>query len=150
LITSLIAKGMGIDLGFESSASAIFRSIADAVPAYSGLRYPMLKDESDPVQAKHTASDRDVSSFVDDLKASAEKMENGKKNYQMPQVGHKLHRLTTMTSKTPQFHLLANGNPKPENLLVAPLAQFELDGSPKKDDEAMAVTAADRANPGGR
>jgi hypothetical protein len=77
-------------------------------------------------------------------------LENGKKNYQMPQVGHKLHRLTTMTSKTPQFHLLANGNPKPENLLVAPLAQFELDGSPKKADEAMAVTAADRANPGGR
>jgi hypothetical protein len=149
MITSLIAKAMGVDLGFESSASGIFRSLADAVPAYSGLRYPMLKDESAPVQAKHAVADRDVSKSVDKLKASADKLENGEKNYHMPQIGHRLHRLTTMTSKTPQFHLLANGNPKPENLLVAPLAQFELDGTPKKD-EAMAVTAADRANPGGR
>jgi NADH-quinone oxidoreductase subunit G len=150
MITSLIAKAMGVDLGFESSASGIFRSIADSAPAYAGLRYPMLKDESAPVQAKHAVADRNVSKFVDALKASAEKMENGEKNYQMPQIGHRLHRLTTMTSKTPQFHLLANGNPKPENLLVSPLAQFELDGTAKKDDEAMAVTAADRVNPGGR
>ena len=55
-----------------------------------------------------------------------------------------------MTSKTAQFHLLAHGNPKPENLLVAPLQQFELDGSAKKMDMAVAVGAEDRANPGGR
>ena len=36
-----------------------------------------------------------------------------------------------MTEKTRQFHLLANGNPKPENLLVSPLVQFNLDGTPK-------------------
>ena len=150
MITSLIGKGMGADLGFESSASAIFRAIADSVPAYKGLRYPMLKDESNPVQAKHVIGNNNVSAHVDNLKRSVASVNGGEKNQQMPQVGHKLHRLTTMTSKTPQFHLLANGNPKPENLLVAPLAQFELDGSPKKDDEAMAVTAADRANPGGR
>jgi hypothetical protein len=53
-----------------------------------------------------------------------------------------------MTSKTAQFHLLANGNPKPENLLVSPLAQFNLDGSPRED--AIAVSAADRSNPSGR
>ena len=47
---------------------------------------------------------------------------------EVPKVGHKLHRLTTMTSKTDQFHLLAHGNPKPANLLVSPLVQFGLDG----------------------
>ncbi|HJS52828.1 MAG TPA: molybdopterin-dependent oxidoreductase [Pyrinomonadaceae bacterium] len=149
MITALVAKAMGADLG-EMSASAIFRSIADSIPAYSGLRYPMLKDESKPVQVKHPIVQNDVSANVENLRRSLESLNGGEKNYQMPQVGHRLHRLTTMTSKTPQFHLLANGNPKPENLLVAPLAQFELDGTPKKDDEAMAVTAADRANPGGR
>jgi hypothetical protein len=63
-----------------------------------------------------------------------------------PKVGHKLHRLTVMTSKTPQFHLLAHGNPKPENLLVSPLVQFELDGTPKVSElaEAAAVGAGDR------
>ena len=149
MITGLIAKAMGAELG-EMTASAIFRSIADSLPAYSGLRYPMLKDESNPVQVKHSIVEGDVSANVEGLKRSLESHGGGEKNHQMPQVGHKLHRLTTMTSKTPQFHLLANGNPKPENLLVAPLSQFELDGTPRKDEEAMAVTAADRANPGGR
>jgi hypothetical protein len=52
-----------------------------------------------------------------------------------------------MTSKTEQFHLLAHGNPKPENLLVSPLVQFHLDGSPKEEGlaEAAAVTISDRA-----
>ena len=149
MITGLIAKAMGAELG-EMSASAIFRSIADSIPAYLGLRYPMLKDESNPVQVKHAMVSSDVSANIDDLRRSLESLNGGEKNHQMPHVGHKLHRLTTMTSKTRQFHLLANGNPKPENLLVAPLAQFELDGTVKKDDEAMAVTAADRSNPGGR
>jgi len=149
MITGLIAKAMGAELG-EMTASAIFRSIADSLPAYSGLRYPLLKDESNPVQVKHSIVEGDVSANVEGLKRSLESHGGCEKNHQMPQVGHKLHRLTTMTSKTPQFHLLANGNPKPENLLVAPLSQFELDGTPRKDEEAMAVTAADRANPGGR
>jgi len=77
--------------------------------------------------------------------------ESGAKNMITPKVGHKLHRLTTMTSKTGQFHLLAHGNPKPENLLVAPLRQFELDGSPKERlADAAVVGAGDRANTGGR
>ncbi|MDQ3749379.1 MAG: hypothetical protein M3367_10270, partial [Acidobacteriota bacterium] len=63
-----------------------------------------------------------------------------------PKVGHKLHRLTTMTSKTAQFHLLAHGNPKPENLLVSPLVQFNLDGTPRLEEkaEAAAVGSLDR------
>jgi hypothetical protein len=57
-----------------------------------------------------------------------------------------------MTGKTAQFHLLAHGNPKPDNLLVSPLAQFNADGTAKNGDgaEVAAVVAADRANMGGR
>ena len=42
-----------MDFGYEMSASAVFRDIAEHVPAYSGMRYPLLKDETNPVQAKH-------------------------------------------------------------------------------------------------
>ena len=74
-------------------------------------------------------------------------MQDGRLNVQPMRVGRKLHRLTTMTSRTPQFHLLANGNPKPENLLVSPLVQFDLDGNPREEGmaEAAAVTSQDRA-----
>jgi len=142
MITSLIARAMGVDLNSEFGASAVFKKIADAIPAYEGLRYPMLKDETNPVQVKHDVSSRDVSKAIENLKASAEKIESGEKHFQMPTVGHKLHRLTTMTSKTAQFHLLAHGNPKPENLLVAPLQQFELDGTLR--EKAAAVGVGDR------
>lgn len=68
------------------------------------------------------------------------------RNTETPKVGHKLHRLTTMTEKTAQFHLLAHGNPKPENLLVSPLVQFNLDGTPRADTKAQvaAVGAGDK------
>jgi NADH-quinone oxidoreductase subunit G len=148
-ITSMLAKQMGVDFGYNMSTTAVFKAIADSVPAYAGLRYPDLKDESRPVQVKHTVKGPGAPS--DTLRKRVESLpDNGEKNTITPKVGHKLHRLTTMTSKTAQFHLLAHGNPKPENLLVAPLAQFELDGSPKSDGMAMAVGTADRANPGGR
>ena len=76
----------------------------------------------------------------------------GTKNDEKPRIGHKLHRLTTMTSKTPQFHLLANGNPKPENLLVSPLVQIDPMGKIRTEEiaEAAAVGVGDRSNPGGR
>ena len=44
-----------------------------------------------------------------------------------------------MTGKTPQFHLLANGNPKPENLLVSPLVQFDLEGKPVEKADAATI-----------
>jgi anaerobic selenocysteine-containing dehydrogenase len=152
MITALIAREMGVEITPDWSASAIFRSIADAVPAYEGLRYPALKDESNPVQARYEIKAKtDVSLHAKALKDAVEKMSPGEKNNLTPKVGHKLHRLTTMTSKTPQFHLLAHGNPKPENLLVSPLEQFELDGTPKAQvAEAAAVGAGDRSNTGGR
>ncbi len=150
IITGLIAREMGVDFGYNFSATAVFKAIADNVPAYSGLRYPHLKDESNPVQVKHAIStNKDTSNLIGMLKGKVEAMPEGSEKYDVvPKIGHKLHRLTTMTSKTPQFHLLAHGNPKPENLLVAPLEQFELDGTPKENGlaEAAAVGVADRVN----
>ncbi|MBK9164149.1 MAG: molybdopterin-dependent oxidoreductase [Acidobacteria bacterium] len=150
MITSLIAAEMGVDLGYNFSAPAVFRALADAVPAYEGLRYPALKDESNPVQAKYSIeTGRDISASIDKLKASAASLEPGEKITETPRIGHKLHRLTTMTSKTAQFHLLAHGNPKPDNLLVAPLVQFNPDGTPREEAESATVGIADRAQVGG-
>ena len=152
MITALIARAIGVDIALEWSASAIFRSIADSVAAYSGLRYPGLKDESNPVQAKYEiVAGKKLTTEINILKKELETMpDNGSKNTTTPRIGHKLHRLTTMTSKTPQFHLLANGNPKPENLLVSPLVQFDLDGKPVEKAEAAVIGVGDRSNPGGR
>jgi len=148
MITILISRAMGVETVSDLSASSIFRALAAWVPAYNGLSYPALKDESNPVQAKYAIVDRsDVSKQIKSLKDSVEKLSSTEKITAVPQVGHKLHRLTTMTSKTDQFHLLAHGNPKPENLLVSPLVQFQLDGTPRENslDEAAAVTLTDRA-----
>ncbi len=148
MITALIAREMGVEIAPEWSASAIFRALADATPAYEGLRYPALKDESNPVQAKHEIKSGKFD--VSGIKKAVEDMAAGGKNLDTPKIGHKLHRLTTMTSKTGQFHLLAHGNPKPDNLLVAPLVQFNLDGTPSEGGQAEAATVgvSDRSAPG--
>ena len=151
MITSLIAREMGTEFGYDFSAPMVFKAIADSVPAYEGLRYPMLKDESNPVQAKYAVGEKDISAHLNALKTKVEAMsDSAEKNFGVPKVGHKLHRLTTMTGKTAQFHLLAHGNPKPDNLLVSPLVQFGLDGVPREDGmaEAAAVGVADRSAPG--
>lgn len=149
MITSQIANEMGVDLGYDNSAPAVFKAIADSVPAYAGLRYPAMKDESAPAVANYDiVENADVSKAVDSLRSQVDVLKfKGEKNNLVPKVGHKLHRLTTMTSKTQQFHLLAHGNPKPDNLLVSPLVQFELDGSPREEGqaEAISVGASDRA-----
>ena len=153
IITSVIAREMGVDFGYNFSASAVFRAIADGVPAYEGLRYPDLKDESNPAQVKHSVAARDIAPLLNTLSQRVPAIPDGvEKNTHTPKIGHKLHRLTTMTSRTPQFHLLAHGNPKPENLLVSPLLQFNTDGTPREEGiaEAIEVEVADRANIGGR
>ena len=151
MITSGVAREMGVDLFPGLSASAIFRSIADSVPAYAGLRYPDLKDESQPVQVKHQIAVKpDISESLAVLVKRLETISDaGEKDMTTPQIGHKLFRLTTMTSRTPQFHLLAHGNPKPENLLVSPLVQFGLDGTPSEEGsaEAASVGVSDRSAP---
>jgi NADH-quinone oxidoreductase subunit G len=151
MITAVIAREIGGEILPEWSASAVFRAVADSVAAYSGFRYPAMKDESNPVKANYAVKENiDVSGHISNLKENVEKLRSDKKITETPRVGHKLHRLTTMTSKTEQFHLLANGNPKPKNLLVSPLVQFNLDGSPREEAEAAAVGVGDRTNPGGR
>ncbi|HMQ02298.1 MAG TPA: molybdopterin-dependent oxidoreductase [Pyrinomonadaceae bacterium] len=153
LIAAKIAQAMGADPGFELSASGVFRALADSVPTYGGLRYPALKDESRPVQAKYVVQPgREISRAREALIERIKNTEIGGKNFETPRIGHKLHRITTLTGKTAQFHLLANGNPKPENLLLSPLEQFEMDGTPRADGlvDAAAVGISDRTNPGGR
>jgi len=147
-ITALIAREMGHELYADTSASAIFRTLADTVSAYAGLRYPALKDESAPVQAKYKI--REGKADTSALRSAVEDLSPGEKNTVVPKVGHKLHRLTTMTSKTEQFHLLANGNPKPDNLLVSPLVQISRDGTPLASGfaDAAAVGVSDRSAPG--
>ena len=53
-----------MDFGYEMSASAVFRAIADSVPAYSGMRYPLLKDETNPIQAKYQVGPSDVTDAI--------------------------------------------------------------------------------------
>ena len=148
MITSLIAREMGTEFGYDFSASMVFKAIADSVAAYEGLRYPILKDESNPVQVKYILVDeKEMTTEITRLKTEIDKIETGgEKDSTVPKVGHKLHRLTVMTSKTDQFHLLAHGNPKPDNLLVSPLVQFALNGTPRQGEKAEAVSAGDRIN----
>ncbi len=141
--TSTLAKEMGVDFGYQMSASAAFKALADAVPAYEGLRYPHLKDESRPVQVKHAVSGKkdlagEIKTLNDNVAALPDEAE---KNMETPKVGHKLFRITTMTGKTEQFHLLANGNPKPEDRLVSPLYSFNLDGTPREEERSAEKAA---------
>lgn len=131
MITAQIANELGVDFGFQMSASAVFREIAERVPAYSELRYPLLKDETHPVQAKHAiAAPRDPSATVSALTASVEALpETGEKLLLTPRVGHELFKIGPLTGKTPQFHLLAAGNPRPETVSISPLYQITIDDS---------------------
>ncbi len=145
MITSEIASAMGVEFGYSMSASAVFRNLADSVSIYNGLRYPDLKDETNPARVnRETVSPAGLSDSIARLRSIVDGLDaSGTKNNDRPHVGHKLHRLTTMTSKTRQFHLLANGNPKPDNLLVSPLFQFNLDGTPKSENEVDEVSEAE-------
>ena len=142
LITDKIAREMGAEFGYALSASAVFRDVAANVPAYAGLKYPDMKDESNPARANYAVNEN---AQVPDLNALVAGIpDGGEKDETILPIGHKLFRLTTMTSKTPQFHLLAHGNPKPENLLLAPLEQFELDGTPKLVELVAEIGVEDR------
>lgn len=128
MITAGLAQTMNAGFGFQMAATAVFREIAERVPAYGGLRYPLLKDESKPVQAKHSlAGKRDISPELDGLRVTIETMiEGGEKITATPPVGHELFKPGTLTKRVPQINLLAAGNPKPETVLVSPLYQITL------------------------
>lgn len=129
MITAELAEELGVNFGFERSASAVFNEIAARVPAYSGLRYPLLKDETKPVQVQHKVVEkRDLSAEFQTLRQAVEAMpEPGERSTETPRVGHELFRIGTLTDKVPQFHLLASGNARPETVRVSPLYQITID-----------------------
>jgi predicted molibdopterin-dependent oxidoreductase YjgC len=135
MITAQLATELEMDFGFNLSASAVFREIADQVPAYAGLRYPVLKDESNPVQAKHAVAGEDA--VATDLRILREAVmampDSGEKLSATPRVGHELFKIGTLTDKVAQFHLLAAGNPRPETVRVSPLYQITVDESLRQE-----------------
>src|SRR3989440_695462 len=137
-ITSQLAAALGVELGFQMSSSTIFLDIARSVHAYEGLRYPLLKDETEPVQARHAlAVRRDATAQLGELRRSVESLdESAEKVSGTPPVGHELFKLGVLTSKVPQFHLLAAGNPEPESVLISPLYQITIDPALRREAAA--------------
>ena len=129
MITSLLAQALGVDFGFQMSASAVFKELAANVPAYQGMRYPLLKDETNPVQAQYRVAERrDLTKELESIRAAVEYMpETGEKILGTPEVGHELFKPGTLTSKVPEFHLLAAGNPEPPTVAISPLYQITVD-----------------------
>jgi len=127
VIVAQLAKELGMDFGYELSASAVFREIGEKVPAYAGMRYPLLKDESRPVQAKHELTQTiELNSAVSALRNRVEQLASeGDKINETPKVGTELFKLGKLTEKVPQFELLASGNPRPETTAVSPLYQIK-------------------------
>jgi NADH-quinone oxidoreductase subunit G len=138
LIVAQMAKELGVDFGFEMSASSVFRELAERTPAYANLRYPALKDETRPVQVKHAiAPKRDLRNEIESVRRAVEALDDeGEKINETPQVGHELFKLGTLTEKVPQFHLLAAGNPKPETFRISPLYQITIDEKLKREPAA--------------
>ena len=134
IITAQLAAELGVDFGYQMSASAVFKEIGEKVPAYAGLRYPLLKDEQNPVQAKHhLVESADMQSSLNSLRELVQELpEQGEKNYERREVGHELFKIGTLTDKVPQFHLLASGNPRPETTRVSPLYQITVDAKLKE------------------
>jgi anaerobic selenocysteine-containing dehydrogenase len=139
MITDLLAAELGLDFGFQMSSSAVFKEIAERVSAYSDLRYPLLKDETQPVQVKHSLSSSGAEPDLSTLRELVEALPNeGEKTHATVKVGHELFKIGGLTDKVPQFHLLAAGNPRPDTTRVSPLYQITVDASLKE-----AVAAGD-------
>lgn len=135
VITSQLASALGTDLGFQMSSSTIFLDIARNVAPYEGLRYPLVKDETSPRQARYALAEAGhASSQVAALRESVAALdETSEKIQETPPVGHELFKLGVLTSKVPQFHLLAAGNPEPESVLISPLYQITVDPSLRRE-----------------
>lgn len=131
MITAQLAAALDVDFGFQMSASNVFKEIAARIPAYQGLRYPLLKDEAKPVQVKHTIAERrELTKEADGLRLGVEGMsETAEKIASTPKVGHELFKPGTLTGKVPQFPLLAAGNPEPPSFAISPLYQITIDDS---------------------
>lgn len=140
VISSLLAKALGVDFNFQMSTSAVFQELVDNVPAYKGLRYPLLKDESKPVQVAHAIAERrDMSVEIQDVRQRVDGLdETLAKTTITPTIGHELFKTGMLTEKTPEFHLLEAGNPEPKSLLVSPLYQITIDSHLRREEVAVA------------
>ena len=126
MITAQLAKELGLDFGYEMSASAVFREIGEKVAPFAGMRYPLLKDETKPVQAHFEIGATDVTEDLAAIRDHVESLpDDGEKVMVTPDVGTELFRLGRLTEKVAQFRLLANGNPRPETTAVSPLYQIK-------------------------
>lgn len=135
MITAQLAKELGMDWEFDMSASAVFREISEKVPAYTGMRYPLLKDETRPVQAQYEVGPHASAEVVQALRKRVEALPaTGEKINITPDVGHELFKIATLTDKVPQFHLLAGGNPRPETTKISPLYQITLDANLQREE----------------
>ncbi len=142
VITTLLAKALGVDFEFQMSATVVFKELSETVAAYNGMRYPLLKDESNPVQAKYaTRPERDISKELEGVRLGVESLsETAEKLTETPPVGHELFKTGTLTGKVPQFHLLEAGNPEPQSVFVSPLYQITVDAKLRREE---AVAAGD-------
>jgi NADH-quinone oxidoreductase subunit G len=129
VITSQLAGEMGTDFGYQMSATAVFKDLASNIPAYAGLRYPLLKDEQNPVQVKHAVvGESPIDVHIRVLMDEVGRLSGtGEKDFVTPDTGHELFKTGTLTSKVAQFHLLEAGNPEPTSVAVSPLYQITLD-----------------------
>ncbi|MDX6693133.1 MAG: NADH-quinone oxidoreductase subunit [Blastocatellia bacterium] len=136
MITSMLAHELGIDFNYQMSASKVFEEVAKHVPAYEGLRYPLLKDESKPAKAKHKQAERrDAPKDLEGVRLGVESMsETALKLSGTPEVGHELFKPGTLTGKVPQFPLLAAGNPAPPSFAVSPLYQITIDSNLRRTE----------------
>jgi hypothetical protein len=96
------------------------------------MKYALLKDETQPVQARHNlVASEDGATATDALESLRVAVEalsiEGAKIEGTPPVGHELFKPGTLTGKTPQFPLLDAGNPKPPTVLISPLYQISVD-----------------------
>lgn len=134
IITAQLAAELGVDFGFEMSASAVFREIGEKIPAYSGLRYPVIKDEQNPVQVEHSIHEEtDIQGHLGLLQETVNSLpDEGDKDFARRDVGHELFKIGTLTDKVPQFHLLAAGNARPDTTRVSPLYQITVDAKLKE------------------
>jgi NADH-quinone oxidoreductase subunit G len=126
MITDQLAKELGMDWGYGLSASAVFRELGEKAPAFSGMRYPLLKDETNPIQAKFEVDSTDVKADLEAIRDRVESLpDDGDKITVTPDVGTELFRLGRLTEKVGQFRMLAEGNPRPETTAVSPLYQIK-------------------------
>ena len=99
------------------------------------MKYPLFKDESKPIQAKYSVlGPLDLASDLKSVREHVEALaDSGEKLTSTPKVGHELFKIGTLTDKVPQFHLLADGNPRPETTRVSPLYQITVDARLHKE-----------------